>query len=221
MKVSEVDLSTRIVYLCPCGYCSFCYKTIFIMVLPIFRVQQDATGQHRFHLRSRGNSEIILASEAYTSRAGALNGIDSVRRHAPLEQFYERRTAKDSSPYFVLKAGNHEVIGVSEMYSSAVARDHGIKVVMRDAPVALLDEDGPFTIIVNGRPHVVSQDRLTYLDLVKLAFPNVTPNPREVLTVDYRGGADPAHPQGMLVATSPAIRIKNKMKFNVSRTAQS
>lgn len=191
------------------------------MIKSLFYLFEDAAGELRFHLRAAGNSEIILASEGYTSRAGALNGIESVRRHAPKEQFYERLTAKDGSFYFVLKAANHEIIGVSEMYTTSAARDHGITVVMRDAPVALCDEEGPVTIYINGRAHVVTQKKLTYLKLVQLAFPGVTPNPREVLTVDYRGGADPASPQGMLVATSPAISIKNKMKFNVSRTAQS
>ncbi|MBE2103633.1 YegP family protein, partial [Staphylococcus argenteus] len=37
-------------------------------------------------------------------------------------------------PYFVLKAKNHQVIGVSEMYSSESAAKNGIQSVMKNGP---------------------------------------------------------------------------------------
>ncbi len=46
-----------------------------------FEVYQDAQGKYRFRLKA-GNGEIIAVGEAYESKAGALGGIDSVRRHA-------------------------------------------------------------------------------------------------------------------------------------------
>jgi len=42
----------------------------------------DKGGEYRFRLKA-GNGEVIaLSSEGYTSKAGALSGIDSIRRNA-------------------------------------------------------------------------------------------------------------------------------------------
>lgn len=46
-----------------------------------FELYTDKAGKYRFRLKA-GNGEIIAVSEAYESKAGALNGIDSVRRNA-------------------------------------------------------------------------------------------------------------------------------------------
>lgn len=43
------------------------------------------------------------------------------------------KTAKDNSPYFVLKAGNGQVILQSEMYSSDDACENGIASVKKNA----------------------------------------------------------------------------------------
>jgi uncharacterized protein YegP (UPF0339 family) len=47
-----------------------------------FVLKKDAKGQFRFNLVA-GNGEIIASSEAYTTKAAAINGIDSVKRNAP------------------------------------------------------------------------------------------------------------------------------------------
>lgn len=72
------------------------------------------------------NHEVILTSENYVSKHGALNGIESVRENCPFDKNYQRLVASDDSPYFNLRAKNYEVIGTSEMYSSEQARDNGI-----------------------------------------------------------------------------------------------
>lgn len=46
-----------------------------------FELYQDKQDKYRFRLKA-GNGEIIAVGEAYESKAGALNGIDSVRRNA-------------------------------------------------------------------------------------------------------------------------------------------
>lgn len=95
--------------------------------------------QYLFNLLA-GNHEKILTSERYTSRASALGGIAAVRANAPLETRYDRRTSRRGEPYFVLLAGNSEVIGTSEMYSSSSARDAGIGAVKANAATAVLDD---------------------------------------------------------------------------------
>jgi hypothetical protein len=47
-----------------------------------FEVYQDKQDKYRWRLKA-GNGEIIAASEAYNSKAGALNGVESVRTNAP------------------------------------------------------------------------------------------------------------------------------------------
>jgi uncharacterized protein YegP (UPF0339 family) len=47
-----------------------------------FELYADKAGKYRFRLKA-GNGEIIATSEAYESKAGAKNGIESVRNNAP------------------------------------------------------------------------------------------------------------------------------------------
>ena len=89
--------------------------------------------QFMFNLKA-GNGEIILTSERYTSKDGAKNGIGSVQTNSPKDERYERKTSTSGQPYFVLKAANGEVIGRSEMYSSASAMEGGIESVKRNGP---------------------------------------------------------------------------------------
>jgi uncharacterized protein len=59
-----------------------------------------------------------------------------VRKHALAEANFDKKVAKDGSPYFSLMAKNGESIGKSEMYKSASSRDNGIRSVMTNAPSA-------------------------------------------------------------------------------------
>lgn len=102
-----------------------------------YELRVNDKGKYRFVLKA-ANSEIILTSEIYESKSAAENGIASVQKNSPIDERYERLTAKDESPYFRLKAGNHEVIGVSEMYSSAAARDKGIASVKTNGPTTTI-----------------------------------------------------------------------------------
>ena len=105
------------------------------MTQPRFKVSNSPGGQFTFNLTA-ANGEILLASERYTSRASAENGIASVKKNAPDDGRYDRRMAQNNQPYFVLKASNGEVIGVSEMYSSKAAMETGIASVKKNAPIA-------------------------------------------------------------------------------------
>jgi uncharacterized protein YegP (UPF0339 family) len=46
-----------------------------------FELYKDGQSKYRFRLKA-GNGEIIAVGEAYESKAGALNGIESVKRNA-------------------------------------------------------------------------------------------------------------------------------------------
>lgn len=90
-----------------------------------FELSSNDKGQFRFALKAE-NGQTILHSETYETKASAENGIQSVQTNSPQDARYERKDASDGRPYFVLKAGNHQIIGTSQMYKDAAARDNGI-----------------------------------------------------------------------------------------------
>jgi len=100
-----------------------------------FEIYKDNAGEFRFRLKA-GNGENILASEGYKAKAGAENGVQSVKQNASDLSRFEKKTSSNGKAYFVLKAANHEVIGTSELYESEAARDKGIAAVSASAPSA-------------------------------------------------------------------------------------
>jgi uncharacterized protein YegP (UPF0339 family) len=91
-----------------------------------FELKKSKNDKFFFNLLA-GNGQIILTSEMYESKASALNGIASVQKNSPDDKRYARLEGKNKAPYFTLKAGNHQVIGQSQMYDSEKSRDGGIK----------------------------------------------------------------------------------------------
>ncbi|MDP1658213.1 MAG: YegP family protein, partial [Methylotenera sp.] len=87
-----------------------------------------------------GNGQIIMQSEMYESKASALNGIASIQKNAADDARYDRLVSKSEKPYFVLKAGNHQVIGQSQMYESEAGRDNGIESVKKNGPDATIED---------------------------------------------------------------------------------
>jgi uncharacterized protein YegP (UPF0339 family) len=60
------------------------------MLMPAkFEVFEDASGQFRFRLVAP-NGEIIAASEAYTTKAACMNGIESVKTNAPVAEIEDQ-----------------------------------------------------------------------------------------------------------------------------------
>ena len=104
-----------------------------------FEITTDNSGKFRFNLKA-GNGQTILSSQGYSSKSGCTNGIESVRKNSQDDARFERKTAKNGSPYFSLKAGNGEIIGSSEMYSSTSAMENGIASVKKNAPDASVDD---------------------------------------------------------------------------------
>ncbi|WP_101689830.1 YegP family protein [Dysgonomonas massiliensis] len=104
-----------------------------------FEVKVRKDNQFQFNLKA-SNGQTILTSEAYTTKAACMNGIESVKKNAPEDKRYEKLTAKNGKPYFNLKATNGQVIGTSEMYESEASRDNGIESVKKNAPDASVVE---------------------------------------------------------------------------------
>ena len=100
-----------------------------------FEIKAGRTGKFRFNLKA-SNGQTILTSEAYESRAAAVKGITSVKKNAGNDKRFERKTAKDGSAFFVMKAANGEPVGKSEMYKAVRSMENGIASVGKNAPDA-------------------------------------------------------------------------------------
>lgn len=100
-----------------------------------FETFRGIDGKHYFHLKAN-NGQIVLASQGYSSKASATNGINSVKTNGALGARYEVRAAADGQHYFVLKAANGAIIGRSELYTTKFSAERGISVVQGLVTVA-------------------------------------------------------------------------------------
>lgn len=100
-----------------------------------FELYKDKSNQYRFRLKA-GNGENIGASEAYTTKAAAQKGIESVKKNATEDGQYEYKEGKNGKIYFNLKAKNHQVILSSQGYASESGAKAGAKSVAKAAPDA-------------------------------------------------------------------------------------
>jgi uncharacterized protein len=57
---------------------------------PVFEWYKDKKGKFRFRLKA-GNGEIIAVSEGYSSKDGCVNGIESVKKNAPIAKVVEAK----------------------------------------------------------------------------------------------------------------------------------
>jgi uncharacterized protein YegP (UPF0339 family) len=100
-----------------------------------FELKKAKDGQIYFNLKA-ANGQILLKSEMYKTKSGAKNGIESIIKNSAIDERYDRRESKKGEPYFVMLAANKQIIGQSEMYSSAAAMENGIKSVKTNGPGA-------------------------------------------------------------------------------------
>jgi uncharacterized protein YegP (UPF0339 family) len=105
-----------------------------------FIIKTGTDGQYYFSLKA-DNGQKILSSEGYTSKAGCMNGIASVKANSNADGNYDRRTSTNGKYYFNLKASNGQIIGTSEMYDSSSSRENGIESVKSNAPGATVEEE--------------------------------------------------------------------------------
>lgn len=77
-----------------------------------------------------------------------------------------------------------------------------------------------YTIIVDGQKKVVPSDLVSYAEVVELAYPGQSGDPRYTFTVTYRHAAGEKH-EGTLLP-GQTVRVKKEgTVFNVTRTTKS
>lgn len=104
-----------------------------------YEIKKGDGGNFHFTLHA-SNHEVILASQVYSSKAATRSGIESARENGPNSHRYERKLSSVGEPYFVLKAGNGEIIGSSEMYGSEASRDDGVQAVIANSGSILVKD---------------------------------------------------------------------------------
>ena len=103
--------------------------------------KSEKSGDYYFRLKAP-NGEIILTSQAYQAKAGCEKGVASVKANAPEDKNYVVKDASDGKQFFNLTAANGQVIGTSQMYSSASGLQGGIESVKRNAASSDVQEVG-------------------------------------------------------------------------------
>ena len=119
-----------------------------------FVVRKTNTGV-KFDLKA-GNGEVIATSEVYTTEDACRNGVESVRKNAPVaaveDQTVEGFAAEKHPKFevyedkagefrFRLKATNGQIIAVSEGYKAKASCMNGIESVKTNAPEAPVVEE--------------------------------------------------------------------------------
>lgn len=98
-----------------------------------YEISSTTNSKFMFNLKAE-NQQVILTSQVYEQKQSALAGIASVQENGPVAKNFEHKVSTAGEPYFVLKAQNGEVIGKSQMYSSAAAAQTGMASVQTNAP---------------------------------------------------------------------------------------
>ncbi|MBX3155663.1 MAG: YegP family protein [Deltaproteobacteria bacterium] len=101
-----------------------------------FALFQAADGGWQFHLKS-GNGAVLLQSDAYTSRTGAINGILSVQTNG-VDAAQYRIVPAASGFVLHLVAANHKVISTSEVHATKSSATRAITSCVR-ATTSYLD----------------------------------------------------------------------------------
>lgn len=119
-----------------------------------FVVKTTNTGV-KFDLKAT-NGQVIATSEVYSSDAACKNGIESVKKNAPIAAVenqtvegyaveknpkFEIYTDKAGEFRFRLKATNGQVIAVSEGYTTLANCENGVASVKKNAPDADVVEE--------------------------------------------------------------------------------
>jgi uncharacterized protein YegP (UPF0339 family) len=84
------------------------------------------TGKFHFNFHAK-NGQIVLSSESYTTEAAAFNGAYAVQVEGQNAAAYTLKQSASGSFYFTVKASNHEIIGVSQQYTTKAGAEAGME----------------------------------------------------------------------------------------------
>ncbi len=117
-------------------------------------VIKETKSGFRFNLKA-GNGEIIGTSEIYSSLPTCKNGIESVKKNAPAANIEDQTKGESGVKHpkfelyqdkageyrFRLKAGNGEIILVSEGYKAMASCKNGVESIKKNADSEVVVEE--------------------------------------------------------------------------------
>ena len=118
-----------------------------------FVIKEVASGV-KFDLKA-GNGEVIATSEVYTTEAACMNGIESVKKNAPVAEVEDQTVAdyatvknpkfevyQDNAGEFRfrLKATNGQVIATGEGYKAKASCLNGVESVKKNVVDAVVEK---------------------------------------------------------------------------------
>jgi hypothetical protein len=85
-------------------------------------------------------------------------------------------------------------------------------------------EDAPgqnkeFTIYVNSKEKTWTEKKISYDQVVVLAFGSISVDPNVIYTITFKKG-DNSKPEGTMVK-GDVVKVKNEMRFNATQTNKS
>tara|TARA_B100001146_G_C16084954_1_gene392359 strand:- start:68 stop:730 length:663 start_codon:yes stop_codon:yes gene_type:complete len=107
--------------------------------------------------------------------------------------------------------------GVEVSYKDDV--EHKIAINRKSSFITYKIETVIECIIVNAKPKAWYKPKISFDEVVQLAYGAISPNPNVIYTINYIKGV-PAKPEGSMVK-GDEIFVNNKMIFNVTRTDKS
>ena len=97
--------------------------------------QSEANQKYYFRLKAK-NGQIILASNAYETKAEAEAAIAAVQARCGDDSNFETKEGANEKWYFTLKGADGKSIGKSQGYASTSTMKNGIASVQKVAPEA-------------------------------------------------------------------------------------
>ena len=175
-----------------------------------------------YHHLQAGNNEIILQSKGFDTKEEALQNVSLVQINSQIAERFNRLSSNDNKPYFTLCDEQGEIIGWSETYNSNQAMEVGIASVMKNGSIKRIDDETKpkgFRIIVNGSPKPWKEKKISFKEIILLAYGEFIDKPTMVYTVAYEDGPK-QNPEGSM-AKGTEVFVKNKMIFHATATDKS
>lgn len=144
---------------------------------------------------------------------------DEVRIHIDRERHMSPNPTTGAALYHVGSVEGHR-----ELFREVEGDGEDQLIPNDEAPVELTQDEHfysqpDFRIIVNAEPKEVAARRLSFAEVVKLAFPAPPSGSNILYTITYRHGPK-ANREGSLLEGS-SVKIRNGMIFNVTATDKS
>jgi hypothetical protein len=152
-------------------------------------------------------------------RGGATLGGHAVRVHIDRVAHETETPTTGAALYALAEIGQH-----FELFREVEGDDEDDPIPRDGTPIRLREDEHfysqkEYSIVVNAREAVVDKRRLSYVEVVALAFNPVPVGPDVIFTITYRKGPR-SNPKGTL-PEGESVFVKNGMIFVVTQTNRS